>query len=102
MELLYREVKLQTLLAWCNTLGGAHSSLGEQAMEHAAEAGLISHKQLVLSYQRGDLIMITRCRLYSSFSLIQQGHLSKAKNIIKKEYKHLTQSTLGPADPKVL
>lgn len=37
MVLVYKEVKLQTLFAWCNTLGGAHSSLGETALKHVSE-----------------------------------------------------------------
>ena len=29
-------IKLQSLMAWCNTLGGAHSALGESMIDHVS------------------------------------------------------------------
>ena len=36
MCMVYQRVKLQTLMAWCNTLGGAHSALGENQIYHVS------------------------------------------------------------------
>ncbi|XP_019848776.1 PREDICTED: uncharacterized protein F58A4.6-like [Amphimedon queenslandica] len=101
MVLIYNEVKIQTLLAWCNTLGGAHSSLGETTLRHAAEAGLISRRQYELSHEKGDHVMMCRCRLYLAFSHLQLKNLKEAKTIIKEEYHNLNTQTSEP-DRKLL
>ncbi len=36
LELMVEDARLKMLMAWCSTLGGAHSSLGEHSLSHVS------------------------------------------------------------------
>ena len=36
MQLMIEGARLRMLMAWCSTLGGAHSSLGEHSLSHVS------------------------------------------------------------------
>jgi len=89
------------LMAWCSTLGGAHSSLGETFFAHAEKAGEISHRQLALASEMGDLRLASQCKLYVAFSLLQRGRLKQAAKIVREQYKFAKSEAAG-IDPKII
>lgn len=93
-------IKLQSLMAWCNTLGGAHSALGESMIDHANMAGSISRKQLIISQLMDDPLLASKSKLFYAFSLLQQHKLLQAKRIIREEYSYLSRCNLS--DRKLL
>lgn len=90
--MILRRAELEYIMSWLSTLGGAFSSLGDDATRFANIAGKISVKQFNIAITMGDPITISRCKLYYAISLIQLGKLRKAKYIVREEYKFaLTQ-----------
>merc|ERR1739838_82930 len=77
---------VDNLMSWLSTLGGACSALGDYDPGFALRAGAISVKQMELALQLGDPVLIARCRLYASISLIQQNKYKMAVYIIKDVY----------------
>ena len=49
----------------------------------AAVAGVISGQQLSLAVGMRDPLLATRCKLYLAYSLLQQGRLKQAAQIIR-------------------
>lgn len=43
LELMVEGARLKMLMAWCSTLGGAHSSLGEHSISHVS----LHHKIMI-------------------------------------------------------
>lgn len=90
--MILKKAELEYIMSWLSTLGGAFSSLGDDAIKFANIAGKISVRQFNIAITMGDPITISRCKLYYSISLIQRGILRKAKYILRTEYKFaLTQ-----------
>ncbi|CAB3365411.1 Hypothetical predicted protein [Cloeon dipterum] len=84
MEYLARErEEVEHAFSWLSTLGGAFSALGDNYGHCAVMAGKISWAQLRLAIRMGDPIMKSRCYLFLAISIAQQGHLKKAKNIVR-------------------
>lgn len=74
------------MFSWLSTLGGAFSALGDYFEDRAEIAGKISVHQMRLACRLGDPILISRCKLFLSISLIQRGRLKLAQQIIRAQY----------------
>lgn len=84
--------ELDNSFSWMSTLGGAYSALGDYIPNFAVIAGRISIRQLELSLRLGDTPVVIRCCLYYALSLIQQGKLRDARQVVQTQYrkaKHL-------------
>lgn len=87
MNYLAREkCELDYALSWLSTLGGAFSALGDYSLNCAEIAGKISRHQLNLALRLKDPMIVNRCKLYYSLSLIQRGRFKLARLIIENEY----------------
>lgn len=92
--LAWERVELDHALSWLSTLGGAFSALGDYFENCALMAGKISFHQMKLAMRLGDPTVASRCRLYFSLSLIQQGHYKTARKIIETEYHNTKNATV--------
>jgi hypothetical protein len=90
LVVLLRCARLRMLMAWCSTLGGAHSQLGESLAEHAARAGVLSLRQLALATDMEDPLLAAKCKIFAAYSLLQRGKLKSASKIIKQQYHYAT------------
>ncbi|XP_055381808.1 uncharacterized protein F58A4.6 [Condylostylus longicornis] len=91
---LMENIETEHIFLWLSTLGGGYSSLGEHFSSCAIIASKISLQQLILCYKLGDPNMQSRCKLFYSISLIQQGKLRLAKKIIREQYKFAKSQTV--------
>ncbi|KAK7079089.1 hypothetical protein SK128_001197 [Halocaridina rubra] len=78
--------RLDTMMSWLSTLGGACSALGDYNLHFAERAGKISFEQMEIALRIGDPGLVSRCRLYIAISLIQQCRFKIAAAIVKHEY----------------
>lgn len=101
LPLLFQKLNLEYLMAYLSTLGGAHSSLGENSKHHAKLAGKMSIKQLSIAARLNNPILASHCRIYHAHSLMQIGKYKNAANIIRNEYK-FARSCDGQSDEKLL
>eukprot|EP00794_Sanderia_malayensis_P011975 gene11975-13212_t len=99
LPLVVQRLNLEYVMACLSTLGGAHSSLGENSKFHAKLAGMMSVKQLAIAAKLDNPILASHCRLYYAHSLIQTGTYKTACHIIRKEFKFATSSD-GKSDEK--
>ncbi|KAK0159687.1 hypothetical protein PV327_010778 [Microctonus hyperodae] len=79
-------------MSWLSTLGGAFSAMGEQFNYCAKIAGEISIKQFELALRLGDPLLVARCQLYASLSLIQQEKFKIPRKLIPKIFKYANKS----------
>ncbi|KAK0089261.1 hypothetical protein PV325_008201 [Microctonus aethiopoides] len=79
-------------MSWLSTLGGAFSAMGEQFDYCAKIAGDISIKQFKLALRLGDPLLVARCQLYASLSLIQQEKFEIPRKLIPKIFKYANKS----------
>ncbi|XP_039296046.1 uncharacterized protein F58A4.6 [Nilaparvata lugens] len=91
IERLYIERReLDNIMSWLSTLGGGFSALGEYQPAFALKAGQISCDQMKLALRLGDDLVVARCKLYFSLSLIQRGYLKPARKVIEEQFKFAT------------
>jgi hypothetical protein len=94
LTVLLRCARLRMLMAWCSTLGGAHSQLGDTRPDHAVLAGELSLKQLALATDMDDPLLASKCKIFSAYSLLQRGKLKAASKIIKQQYHYATEEAV--------
>nr|CDQ03898.1 Bm10323 [Brugia malayi] len=75
--------KLEKSLWILSTFGGAVSAMGDYYKHFAKKAELISYNQLQLAISIGDPVLISRCKLYISISLMQTKKYRAAAKIIR-------------------
>ncbi|KAL4002689.1 hypothetical protein ACH3XW_4495 [Acanthocheilonema viteae] len=81
-----RGLELEKLLWILSTFGGALSAMGDYYKHFAEKAELISYSQLQLANNIGDPVLISRCKLYISISLMQTKRYRAAAKIIRQQY----------------
>ncbi|VDK72029.1 unnamed protein product [Litomosoides sigmodontis] len=81
-----RGLELERLLWILSTFGGALSAMGDYYRHFAEKAELVSYSQLRLANDIGDPILISRCKLYISISLMQTKRYRAASKIIRQQY----------------
>ncbi|CAG9532360.1 unnamed protein product [Cercopithifilaria johnstoni] len=81
-----RGLELEKLLWILSTFGGALSAMGDYYKHFAEKAELVSYSQLQLANNIGDPVLISRCKLYISISLMQTKRYRAAAKIIRQQY----------------
>ncbi|VDO68383.1 unnamed protein product [Onchocerca flexuosa] len=66
-----------------STFGGALSAMGDYYKHFAEKAELVSYSQLQIANNIGDPVLISRCKLYISISLMQKNRYRAAAKIIR-------------------
>jgi Domain of unknown function (DUF4807) len=84
--LVWEQIEIDHMFSWLSTLGGGFSALGDYFEDRAKIAGKISIQQMRLAYRLGDPNLISRCKLFLSISLIQQGNLKLAQKLIREQF----------------
>ncbi|OUC47240.1 hypothetical protein D917_00116 [Trichinella nativa] len=87
MSFLNYHLELEKLMWILSTFGGAFSAYGDYFEDFAVKASAISVKQLEIAMKLGNPVLISRCKLYLSLSLIQRGYFRLAKRIIREQFK---------------
>lgn len=64
LGLIYNAMKLQSLMAWCNTIGGAHSSLGDSMNEHVSQ--YINYRH---AHENSSLVFVAKVIHIASFCI---------------------------------
>ncbi|VDN00462.1 unnamed protein product, partial [Onchocerca ochengi] len=78
-----RGLQLEKSLWVLSTFGGALSAMGDYYKHFAEKAELVSYSQLQLANSIGDPVLISRCKLYISISLMQTNRYRAAAKIIR-------------------
>ncbi|CAH1801078.1 unnamed protein product [Owenia fusiformis] len=99
-RLVCNSILIQDAMAWLSTLGGGYSALGDHFQHHAQEAGRISNHQFKIALELGDPGLTARCRIYLAQSLMQQGCLKQARNILRSQYEVAVKRK--STDPKLV
>ncbi|KAK6102547.1 hypothetical protein QQG55_8915 [Brugia pahangi] len=81
-----RGLELEKSLWILSTFGGAVSAMGDYYKHFAKKAEFISYNQLQLAISIGDPVLISRCKLYISISLMQTKKYRAAAKIIRRQY----------------
>ncbi|VDM15597.1 unnamed protein product [Wuchereria bancrofti] len=81
-----RGLELEKSLWILSTFGGALSAMGDYYKHFAEKAELVSYSQLQLANNIGDPVLISRCKLYISISLMQTKRYRAAAKIIRRQY----------------
>ncbi|MCP9258204.1 hypothetical protein DINM_002712 [Dirofilaria immitis] len=76
-----RGFQLEKLLWILSTFGGALSAMGDYYKHFAEKAELVSYSQLQLANNIGDPVLISRCKLYISISLMQTNRYHAAAKL---------------------
>ncbi|KAL1237520.1 Uncharacterized protein TSPI_01462 [Trichinella spiralis] len=87
MSFLNYHLELEKFMWILSTFGGAFSAYGDYNEDFAVKASAISVKQLEIAMKLGNPVLISRCKLYLSLSLIQRGYFRLAKRIIREQFK---------------
>lgn len=99
-HLVAEHAEVENAMAWLSTLGGAYSALGDSNTKFAEAARHISLQQLRLALRIGDPLTVCRCHIYIAMSLLQRGHFSSCKKIIRRQYR-FAKSPTGWQEPRL-
>ncbi|XP_049839262.1 uncharacterized protein LOC126284401 [Schistocerca gregaria] len=91
--------ELENAMYWLSTLGGAFSALGDEFQHCAVMAGRISVGQLWLALRLGDALTVARCKLFLALSLMQQGRLRAARQLVLLQY--VVAKSVKEVDPRL-
>lgn len=91
--------ELECAMYWLSTLGGAFSALGDEFQHCAVMAGRISVGQLWLALRLGDALTVARCKLFLALSLMQQGRLRAARQLVMQQY--VVAKSVKEVDPRL-